>query len=78
MGVNLGFSPKPRQIEFARLAVTNTVMSKRYLKKLVEEKYVHGWDDPRMPTIAGLRNRGVPPEAPVSYTHLTLPTNREV
>ena len=51
VGVNLGFSPKPRQIEFARLAVTNTVMSKRYLKKLVEEGYVHGWDDPRMPTI---------------------------
>lgn len=43
VGVNLGFSPKPRQIEFARLAVTNTVMSKRYLKKLVEEGYVHGW-----------------------------------
>lgn len=67
VGVNLGFSPKPRQIEFARLAVTNTVMSKRYLKKLVEEKYVHGWDDPRMPTIAGLRNRGVPPEALLDF-----------
>ena len=67
VGVNLGFSPKPRQIEFARLAVTNTVMSKRYLKKLVEEGYVHGWDDPRMPTIAGLRNRGVPPEALLDF-----------
>ena len=68
VGVNLGFSPKPRQIEFARLAVTNTVMSKRYLKKLVEEGYVHGWDDPRMPTIAGLRNRGVPPEALLDFS----------
>ena len=63
VGIQLGFSPKPRQIEFARLAVTNTVMSKRYLKKLVEEGHVHGWDDPRMPTVAGLRNRGVPPTA---------------
>lgn len=67
VGINLGFSPKPRQIEFARLAVTNTVMSKRYLKKLVEEGHVHGWDDPRMPTIAGLRNRGVPPEALLDF-----------
>ena len=60
VGISLGFSPKPRQIEFARLNVTNLVMSKRYLKKLVEEGYVHGWDDPRMPTLAGLNNRGVP------------------
>lgn len=67
VGINLGFSPKPRQIEFARLAVTNTVMSKRYLKKLVEEGFVHGWDDPRMPTVAGLRNRGVPPEALLDF-----------
>ena len=63
VGVSLGFSPKPRQIEFARLNVTNTVMSKRYLKKLVEENLVHGWDDARMPTITGLRNRGIPAEA---------------
>lgn len=67
VGINLGFDPKPRQIEFARLNITNTVMSKRYLKKLVEEGHVHGWDDPRMPTIAGLRNRGVPPEALLDF-----------
>ena len=54
---------KPRQIEFARLNITNTVMSKRYLKKLVEDGAVEGWDDPRMPTLTGLRNRGVPAEA---------------
>lgn len=60
---NTGVAHKPRQIEFARLNITNTVMSKRYLKKLVEEKTVDGWDDPRMPTLTGLRNRGVPAEA---------------
>ena len=63
VGINLGFAPKPRQIEHARLNITNLVMSKRYLKKLVEEGSVHGWDDPRMPTLAGLRNRGVPAAA---------------
>ena len=63
VGINLGFAPKPRQIEFARLNVTNLVMSKRYLKKLVEDGSVHGWDDPRMPTLAGLRNRGIPAAA---------------
>lgn len=63
VGITLGFSPKPRQIEFARLNVTNLVMSKRYLKKLVEDGSVDGWDDPRMPTLTGLRNRGVPAEA---------------
>ncbi len=63
VGYSLGFAPKPRQIEFARLNLTNLVMSKRYLKKLVEEGSVHGWDDPRMPTLAGLRNRGIPAEA---------------
>lgn len=63
VGINLGFSPKPRQIEFARLNVTNLVMSKRYLKRLVEEGTVDGWDDPRMPTLTGMRNRGVPAEA---------------
>lgn len=63
VGVTLGFSPKPRQIEFARLNLTNLVMSKRYLKKLVADGSVHGWDDPRMPTLAGLRNRGIPAAA---------------
>jgi len=57
----------PQQIEFARLNLTNTVMSKRKLRRLVEEGYVTGWDDPRMPTIAGLRRRGYTPEAIRSF-----------
>ena len=54
---------KPRQIEFARLGINYTVMSKRKLRQLVEEKYVSGWDDPRMPTLCGLRRRGYTPRS---------------
>jgi glutaminyl-tRNA synthetase len=54
---------KPRQIEFARLNLTNTVMSKRFLKSLVDGGIADGWDDPRMPTVAGLRRRGFTPES---------------
>jgi len=62
---SLGFdaNTRPRQIEFARLNITNMVMSKRKLRQLVEGSYVSGWDDPRMPTISGLRRRGYTPES---------------
>lgn len=53
----------PRQIEFARLNLTRTIMSKRYLRRLVEENYVSGWDDPRMPTLCAMRRRGYGPNA---------------
>ncbi|MDE5755684.1 MAG: glutamine--tRNA ligase, partial [Clostridia bacterium] len=61
--INCGFGELPRQIEFARLGMTRTIMSKRYLKKLVDEGKVSGWSDPRMPTLSGMRERGYPPEA---------------
>lgn len=60
---NLDVPAHPRQIEFARLNLTHTIMSKRKLRQLVEEDYVDGWDDPRMPTLSGLRRRGYTPES---------------
>ncbi len=61
---NIGiFDPEPKQREFARLNVTNTVMSKRYLRYLVENDMVDGWDDPRLPTICALRRRGYTPSS---------------
>ena len=59
----------PQQYEFGRLNLTNTVMSKRKLKQLVDEGVVDGWDDPRMPTISGLRRRGYTPEAIRAFCH---------
>lgn len=60
---NVTLPSKPRQIEFARLGINNTVMSKRKLRTLVEDGYVSGWDDPRMPTLCGLRRRGYTPKS---------------
>lgn len=61
--INCGFGKFPQQIEFARLGMTRTIMSKRYLKKLVDEGKVTGWSDPRMPTLSGMRERGYPAPA---------------
>ena len=60
---NVTLDCKPRQIEFSRLGINNTVMSKRKLRKLVEDGIVNGWDDPRMPTLCGLRRRGYTPQS---------------
>ena len=60
---------RPRQIEYGRLNLTHTVMSKRKLRQLVEEGHVNGWDDPRMPTLRGLRRRGFTPEAIADFIH---------
>ncbi|MDF2684897.1 MAG: glutamine--tRNA ligase/YqeY domain fusion protein [Clostridia bacterium] len=64
---NIDFEHKPHQYEFARLNITYTVMSKRFLRELVETKKVDGWDDPRMPTLCGLRRRGYTPEAIIEF-----------
>lgn len=64
---NIGFKEKPHQYEFARLNITHTVMSKRYLRQLVEEGHVDGWDDPRMPTLCALRRRGYTPSSIISF-----------
>ena len=64
---NLPVPSQPRQIEFARLNLTHTVLSKRILMRLVDEGHVSGWDDPRMPTLSGMRRRGIPPEAIVDF-----------
>src|SRR5436189_2810211 len=60
---NLPVPSRPHQYEFARLDLTYTILSKRVLTELVRGRHVEGWDDPRMPTLAALRRRGVPPEA---------------
>ena len=64
---NIDFEHKPHQYEFARLNVTHTVMSKRYLRALVENGIADGWDDPRMPTLCGLRRRGYTPSALIDF-----------
>lgn len=64
------FSPRPRQIEFAKLYLTNVVIGKRYIKKLVDEQIVDGWDDPRLVTIAALRRRGYTPAALKEFVKL--------
>jgi glutaminyl-tRNA synthetase len=64
---NITIDCHPQQIEFARLNLTYTVMSKRKLLQLVKENFVNGWDDPRMPTLSGLRRRGYPPQAVINF-----------
>ncbi|MBK8540920.1 MAG: glutamine--tRNA ligase/YqeY domain fusion protein [Ardenticatenia bacterium] len=73
----LDIERRPRQIEFARFNLSHSVMSKRKLKRVVEEGLVRGWDDPRLPTLAGLRRRGCPPEAIVSFCEGLGVTRRE-
>ncbi len=66
--IELHLENRPRQIEFARLSLNYTIMSKRMLLQLVQEKHVSGWDDPRMPTLSGLRRRGYTPESIRSFS----------
>ena len=64
---NIGFEKKPKQREFARINVTYTTVSKRYLRQLVEQKIVDGWDDPRLPTLFALRRRGFTPSSILTF-----------
>ena len=68
---------RPKQYEFARLNISHTVLSKRNLMNLVDNNYVTGWDDPRMPTLSGLRRRGVPPEAIKNFVSKLSISKRE-
>jgi glutaminyl-tRNA synthetase len=74
---NLPVPSRPRQIEFARLNLTYTVLSKRVLLRLVNERHVRGWDDPRMPTISGLRRRGFPAEGIRDFASLVGVTKND-
>jgi len=73
----IGFAQKPHQWEFGRMNITYTVMSKRYLRELVEGGYVDGWDDPRLPTLCGLRRRGYTPAALINFVRGAGVTNTD-
>ena len=73
----IGFEQKPHQWEFGRMNITYTVMSKRYLRQLVEEGHVDGWDDPRLPTLCGLRRRGYTPDALFNFVREAGVTNTD-
>ena len=73
----IGFEQKPHQWEFGRMNITYTVMSKRYLRQLVEENHVDGWDDPRLPTLCGLRRRGYTPAALFNFVREAGVTNTD-
>jgi glutaminyl-tRNA synthetase len=75
---NVSVDCRPRQIEFAGLNLTHTVQSKRVLRRLVEDGHVAGWDDPRMPTLSGMRRRGYPPESIRAFCREIGVTKREV